>query len=492
MAEDKAAIDIKTVPVDGTGDEEDGEHNKALQGSTLDDTEKNEKDKLLPKITIDSSASRQKSYITATRPDSYGMTSAMSDASAKPLEMCVYFANKTGLEMTLEGGRCTTAEEVFEQLMELLSLPSEARDVFCLWLISPLLELQLKPHHVPFRLTQHWDELLQKYTTSSEEEIERDEPVLIMQRNIYYPRELEEKIREPQMLKLLYSEAHSNITEGRYPWDTEHYFVLAGLASAIENGQFDEVVHTADFYRENLSQFFPHHMCKPKTTFFGKPKRDSIEFQLVQEHRSTSDQFRNHSIEDLQYKYLQCCWNLPYYGCAFFAGQIERPRSGLGLFGNPDMDVYIAVNKEGVFIIDDEKARLLLGLVYKDFSWEYAESAKSQYNPSCLPCLFIQFKDDLDGDGKYESKILQVFSKQAVMADVLIQTFVKLIHTFNDMTDAGGGDTVDGAPPILNQINIKENQEKFSTMLRSRDDLVMCSKLDKLCLATHNMKKESS
>ena len=34
-------------------------------------------------------------------------------------------------------------------------------------------ELQLKPHHVPFKLTCQWDELLQKYTMADEDDIER-------------------------------------------------------------------------------------------------------------------------------------------------------------------------------------------------------------------------------------------------------------------------------------------------------------------------------
>ena len=34
-------------------------------------------------------------------------------------------------------------------------------------------ELQLKPNHVPFRLTCQWDELLEKYTTAEKEDIER-------------------------------------------------------------------------------------------------------------------------------------------------------------------------------------------------------------------------------------------------------------------------------------------------------------------------------
>ena len=55
-------------------------------------------------------------------------------------------------------------------------------------------ELQLKPHHVPFKLACYWEELLEKYTTASEEDQERDEPVIMFQRNCFYPRYKEKKV----------------------------------------------------------------------------------------------------------------------------------------------------------------------------------------------------------------------------------------------------------------------------------------------------------
>lgn len=36
-----------------------------------------------------------------------------------------------------------------------------------------LTELQLKPNHVPFKLACYWEELLEKYTTTEEDDRER-------------------------------------------------------------------------------------------------------------------------------------------------------------------------------------------------------------------------------------------------------------------------------------------------------------------------------
>jgi len=47
--------------------------------------------------------------------------------------------DKTGIHFTVEDGQNAEAGELFDYVMEELSLPEEAREVFSLWLISDLL-----------------------------------------------------------------------------------------------------------------------------------------------------------------------------------------------------------------------------------------------------------------------------------------------------------------------------------------------------------------
>ena len=54
-------------------------------------------------------------------------------------------------------------------------------------------ELQLKPNHVPFRLTCQWDELLEKYTTAEKEDIERG--TSIVNQNLFI---CDKKVLNPQ------------------------------------------------------------------------------------------------------------------------------------------------------------------------------------------------------------------------------------------------------------------------------------------------------
>ena len=145
-------------------------------------------------------------------------------------------------------------------------------------------------------------------------------------------------------------------------------------------------------------------------------------------------------------KYLEFCWSLPYYGSAFFRGQIETPAKSLtSLVINQDTEVIIAINGLGLHVIDPSNVVsgghghrsffissssflllvfvqvVLLGLKFEELSWDYAKPSQEN-NEDCLPCLFIQFC--VIENGRRVSKILQVFSRQAVQMDALISAFV--------------------------------------------------------------------
>lgn len=60
-----------------------------------------------------------------------------------------------------------------------------------------------------------------------------------------------------------------------------------------------------------------------------------------------------------------------------------------------------------------------MSLSFKQLRWDYACPTQPQ-NPDCLPCLFLQFKQQ----GQDETNVVQIFSKQAVLMDALISTIV--------------------------------------------------------------------
>ena len=83
--------------------------------------------------------------------------------------------------------------------------------------------------------------------------------------------------------------------------------------------------------------------------------------------------------------------------------------------------VLVAINANGLYVIDPLNVVILLGLKLEELSWDYAKPSQEN-NEDCLPCLFIQFC--VIENGRRVSKILQIFSRQASQMDALINTFV--------------------------------------------------------------------
>ncbi|XP_076656639.1 FERM domain-containing protein 8 Bili [Halictus rubicundus] len=301
--------------------------------------------------------------------------------------------------------------------------------VFALWLCSSSLEVQLRPNHKPIELAAKWNRLVRKYSSQSEDCDE--EPLLFLRRNVFLSRADEEQIKEAKVLELLYAEARNNVLQGRYPCDGQaRYASLGALQARIELGPYNPQTHTLAFFRRHRGRFLPHHYTSPSLLLGlglglglvggkGAPEARLLEqYKRIPNHTGT-----NANPRKLIRKYLEFCWSLPCYGAAFFQGQIERPVRGLASWiTNRDMQVLIAINSSGVYIVDDMQCSLLLGLRYSELSWEMAKPS-DEGNLDCLPCLFLQFPVRENGARVY--KILQVFSRQAIMMDTLISGFAE-------------------------------------------------------------------
>lgn len=60
---------------------------------------------------------------------------------------------------------------------------------------NPISEIQLKPHHCPWKFWANWQKLVNRYGHASESRRSRDQPVLRLQRNVFFPKHLEEGIK---------------------------------------------------------------------------------------------------------------------------------------------------------------------------------------------------------------------------------------------------------------------------------------------------------
>lgn len=344
-------------------------------------------------------------------------------------QVCVFLMNKVGLCLDVDRIQLVTAQNLLDTILDddqEVGLPLKAREIFSLWITSPLLELQLKSYQKPFCIRQQWTELLTKYTTASRQKIEMDEPILSFQRNVFFDKREEIRIDDMKIMELLYEEAKANILDGRYPCEIEDCEVLAGIQARLELGSYDIHIHTPNYFRTRLQDYLPAHACKRGWSFFGFGSKTGPEQRIIEKYKNISS---NTTTYKLLRKYLEFCWALPYYGSAFFQGQVEKSVKGISAFINHyDMPILIAINREGIHLIKHSEAVVLLSLHYQQFSWDYANPLQSN-NPDCLPCLFIQFH--MPGTRRQESKLLQIFSRQAFLMDKLISAFVEELKKQN-------------------------------------------------------------
>ncbi|KAJ8674311.1 hypothetical protein QAD02_005573 [Eretmocerus hayati] len=350
-----------------------------------------------------------------------------------PICIAIYLMSDVCLMLNVEPG--ATAQQIIngvqaESELGLARTPpfpsGPQQPVFALWLCSSQLEIQLRPSHKPLELATKWPRLMAKYCPDSCTDSD-EEPLLYFRRNVFLSRRDEEQIKEPKILELLCAEAKRNVLDGRYPCESQaRYASLGALQARIELGPYNAQTHTLAFFRKHRRHFLPQQYNGGTGILWGLGLggKGAPEARLLEQYKRIPGSGASQSNpRKLVRKYLEFCWGLPCYGAAFFHGQIERPVRGLASWiTNRDLPVLVAINTLGVFIVDDAQCSLMLGLRYSELNWEMAKPS-DEGNPDCLPCLFLQFPVRENGARVY--KILQVFSRQAIMMDTLISGFVE-------------------------------------------------------------------
>ncbi|XP_022085914.1 putative FERM domain-containing protein FRMD8P1 isoform X2 [Acanthaster planci] len=431
--------------------------------------------------------------------------STISTRSIKAVDVCVFLKDGTGHEFFLENALVETAGDIMKRMQEHLGLPEVASEVFFLWITSPLLQLQLKSHHIPFKLCRKWHDLLDKFTTAKEEQKANDEPMLYFQRNVFFPKAKEAQITDQKVLRLLYEEAKCNILQGNYPCEPEDFEYLAGIIAYAENGKYDPDQHPAGFLKtpkpvsdnassssigsqtnqvqnlDSLHRYLPACMCKGGSRWIkNKGGFPLLEQRVMAAWDDISGKVR--SKRECHQHLLDFCWKLPFYGCVFFTGQIERVSSPVTLRDTKDRPVHIGINKEAVFIIDIAKQDIILGLTYDELSWEYTEPARD--NPGCMPCLWLEF--DSEEGGKRCSKVLQIFSRQAVMMNAMIEASVEELNKLDLEGKHRSKTVMDG----LMRVAMEASAPVFGILPVKAPKTAVSNKMDRLCLSTFSEKGE--
>ncbi|XP_055678307.1 FERM domain-containing protein 8 [Lutzomyia longipalpis] len=404
----------------------------------------------------------------------YASTGVSSSASIpRPLQhvipTCVYLMSRIAVHMEIEGtAQCPSQVMLAAALgCEELGIANKllAQSIFGLWMTSSLLEIQLKPHHRPYAVRVAWSKLLERHSHGNEIERKYDEPMITLRRNVFFSKKDEEKIKDPRILELLYEEARHNVLMGRYIMEPAHSIMLGGIQARVELGPYNSHTHTIGFFRENQSRFLPPHVAKSSSwSWLPVSRKTSAEVRLLEQFKRVPT---TATTRKLMRKYLEFCWALPFYGAAFFHGQVEQPVRGLmSLVHQKDISVLIAINEKGVFVIDHVESTLILGLRYEELSWDFAKPSSAD-DPECMPCIFIQF--EAVENGIPVTKLMQIFSKQAGMMDALIAHFAEQMRRRRDGSD--------GQPPD-NGVHDEPNP------IQNSGNGVLSNKLSRLTLAT--------
>ncbi|XP_074915574.1 FERM domain-containing protein 8 isoform X1 [Buteo buteo] len=363
-------------------------------------------------------------------------------ASAPPgaAAALAFLPDGAGVPLPLEPPPGPTAGEMLRRLQGALRLPPLAAEALALWLVSPLLEVQLKPRHRPLRLVRQWPELLLRFSLGSHADIAQDEPCLQLRRNVFFPKSKELELEEEELLRLLYEEARGNLLGGRYPVDPPDGEELGALACRLRLGPFQPGHHTPQSLRPLLGELLPP--PPGRGGLWGAlrrrgPRPPPPEEGLLQAFARTPGP--QATPADLYRAFLRRCHALPYYGCAFFPGAIDRPPGGL--LGRGGLrPVSVAVGLEGVTIIDPREKHVLLTLTFPELCWELVgavgqegDGAMGQEGDGAVgqegdavgpPQLWLEF--DGDHEGAPVNRLLRVFSPQAELMSALIECCIEL------------------------------------------------------------------
>ncbi|XP_053755434.1 FERM domain-containing protein 8 isoform X2 [Panthera pardus] len=334
-------------------------------------------------------------------------------------------------------------------------------------------EVQLKPKHQPYKLGRQWPELLLRFTDAPDDDVAMDEPSLQFRRNVFFPKRRELQIHDEEVLRLLYEEAKGNVLAARYPCDVEDCETLGALVCRVQLGPYQPGQPTACAVREKLDSFLPAHLCKRGHGLFaalrgrgakaGPGEQGLLNAYCKVKEAAGGDSGRGASLSTHYRAYLLKSHELPFYGCAFFHGEVDKPAQGF-LHRGGRKPVVVAISLEGVHVIDSREKHVLLGLRFQELSWDHTSPEEEE------SVLWLEF--DGDNEGTPVNRLLKIYSKQAELMSGLIEYCIELNQT-SEL--AAPQETVSGPPSAASSLPSSAQRPQLQ-----RQGSVVCSRLQHL------------
>ncbi|CAI5451029.1 unnamed protein product [Caenorhabditis angaria] len=331
-------------------------------------------------------------------------------------------------------GNQTNSECLKDKLSALFGIdPFVFKEVFSIWVVSELFEVQIKPHHSPYELLASWPALLAKYVDKYDPN-RNDEPIIMLRRNVHLSaeRELEIISKNDICAKLLLTYAKESLLLGRIQF-AEFDDLLRITAKLIAiNIDYDEL-EAENWVRENLANYLPEKYCELITgkTIFGKTIRRSDKFdKLLSIWKKESKNTNNIDIlRDLS----ECSSS---YGACWFDAFVEKKTSRVSVksLGQSYKNVKakVAINQDWITIIEHGTDELLLLQNISEMTWQL----NSENNEKVI---VFNFNEEPSGSGDEKQTVipiednndneityfLMIFGHQTVLIDVLLQSLLK-------------------------------------------------------------------
>lgn len=346
-----------------------------------------------------------------------------------------------GILFDIEGGREATTEFLLQLMAREYGIEqTTASEAFALWMVSPLLEVQLKPHHRPYEVRKRWMTLLQRFAHESDEAtMQADEPAMFFRRNVNLSQDREIAFSTccTNSLDMLWLDARASLFSGRLLLGLSVAAKLAGIGFAIDIEQYDERKHNIEFIRKNIDSQLPEFLASRVCgkIVFGKAlsgTREHEESIISNWKLASREKMRNGGdISDLKRKYLEILRDVPSYGSAFFHASIERPNiSPLKeikeffrsmTHGSHEIQIVVGVNRNFITLIDEAKHEYLLVHQIASCKWIPMRERISEESDTTDANELILNLAGME-NGRIIVNILKIYSNQSPLIEALLSS----------------------------------------------------------------------
>ncbi|MFH4975752.1 hypothetical protein AB6A40_002461 [Gnathostoma spinigerum] len=392
----------------------------------------------LPPIELTTHAASYGSPLECVNSD---YQSPSSDASGVVVTT-IFLCDGKAVQFRVIDGKRSTTSRLLSLIASHCKVDGAALKETCsLWMVCSILEIQLKSHHIPYCIARDWSTVLKRFTNADGWTLENTKPILVLRRRVYLSIERELELAESSewLTEMLYASAKEEVLSGRYMCDVETAIKLAALQMALEYGHYDENEHTIMRISEEVPFFFAkRHVSSVKTaSLLGHPLKSFLgrEKDLLDEFKRVVGSFKTKS--DIRKNYLDIVRRLPYYGAAFFTGEIERrPPESVKDFKKfvlyqtvPMMKVCVGVSDRFFTVASASLKTELLVLPRSECHYQnigLQPDGSSFGTPGEAPAsLLLEFTSQEEENSTKENNILQIFTPQAVFITALLDAFAK-------------------------------------------------------------------